>query len=71
MTDGAAPWATARPGWAAKLSRLLHGFPEGDVLPQAERAADLGLDPTPLLAVVSELLRLYADALRLPDPTGL
>jgi len=24
-----------------------------------------------LLAVVSELLRLYADALRLPDPTGL
>ena len=56
---------------AAKLSRLLHEFPEGDVLPQAERAADLGLDPTPLLAVVSELLRLYADALRLPDPTGL
>jgi hypothetical protein len=41
------------------------------VLPQAERAADLGLDPTPLLAVVSELLRLYADALRLPNPTGL
>jgi MHS family proline/betaine transporter-like MFS transporter len=33
--------------------------------------ADLGLDPTPLLAVVSELLRLYADALRLPNPTGL
>jgi hypothetical protein len=24
-----------------------------------------------LLAVVSELLRLYADALRLPDPTDL
>lgn len=38
------PQATARPGLAAKLSRLLHGFPEGDVLPQAERAADLGLD---------------------------
>jgi hypothetical protein len=56
---------------AAKLSRVLHGFLEGDVLPQAERAADLGLDPTPLLAVVSELLRLYADALRLPNPTGL
>jgi hypothetical protein len=33
--------------------------------------ADLGLDPTPLLAVVSEFLRLYADALRLPNPTGL
>jgi hypothetical protein len=56
---------------AAKLSRVLHGFLEGDVLPQAERAADLGLDPTPLLAVVFELLRLYADALRLPNPTGL
>jgi hypothetical protein len=52
---------------AAKLSRVLHGFLEGDVLPQAERAADLGLDPTPLLAVVSEFLRLYADALRLPN----
>jgi len=56
---------------AAKPSRILHGFLEGDVLPQAERAADLGLDPTPLLAVVSELLRLYADALRLPNPAGL
>jgi hypothetical protein len=48
----------------AKLSRLLHGFLEGDVLPQAERAADLGLDPAPLLAVVSDVLRLYADALK-------
>lgn len=37
----------------------------------AAEVADLGLDPTPLLAVVSELLRLYADALRLPNPTGL
>jgi hypothetical protein len=27
----------------AKLSRLLHGFLQGDVLPQAERAADLAL----------------------------
>jgi hypothetical protein len=50
-------------GTAAKLSRLLHSFLEGDVLPQAERAADLGLDPTPMLAVVAELLRLYAEAL--------
>jgi hypothetical protein len=50
-------------GMAAKLGRLLHAFLEGDVLPQAERAADLGLDPTPMLAVVAELLRLYADAL--------
>jgi hypothetical protein len=54
---------------AAKLSRLLHAFLEGDVLPQAERAASLGLDPTPLLAVVSEVLRLHADALK-PLETG-
>ena len=53
----------------ARLSRLLEGFLLGDVLPQAERAADLGLDPTPLLAVVSDVLRLYADALERPQPT--
>jgi hypothetical protein len=52
----------------AKLSRLLHGFLQGDVLPQAERAADLGLDPTPLLAVVSDVLRLYVDALEPRQP---
>jgi len=52
----------------AKLSRLLHGFLQGDVLPQAEHAADLGLDPTPMLAVVSDVLRCYADALDEPAP---
>jgi hypothetical protein len=36
---------------------------EGDVLPQVQRAVDLALDPAPLLAVVSDVLRLYADAL--------
>ena len=50
-----------------KLSRLLHAFLEREVLPQAERAADLGLDPTPLLTVVSDVLRLYAGALERPD----
>jgi hypothetical protein len=40
---------------------------EGEVLPQAARAADLGLDPTPFLAVVSDVLRLYAEALERPD----
>jgi hypothetical protein len=54
-------------GVGAKLSRLLHGFLEGEVLPQAARAADLGLDPTPFLAVVSDVLRLYAEALEHPD----
>ena len=52
----------------AKLSRLLYGFLQGDGLPQAERAADLGLDPTPLLAVVSDVLRIYVDALAPPQP---
>jgi hypothetical protein len=53
---------------AAKLSRLVHAFLEADVLPQAERAAGMGLDPTPLLAVVGDVLRLYADALERPEP---
>ena len=47
----------------AKLSRLLHGFLHSDILPQARRAAGQGIDPTPLLAVTAEVLRLYADAL--------
>jgi hypothetical protein len=54
-------------GVGIKLSRLLHGFLEREVLPQAERAAELGLDPTPLLTAVSDVLRLYADALERPD----
>ena len=54
-------------GVGAKLSRLLHGFLEAEVLPQAERAAALGLDPTPFLAVVSDVLRLYAVALDRPE----
>jgi hypothetical protein len=49
-----------------KLSRLLDAFLEAEVLPQAERAAELGIDPTPLLAVVSDVLRLYSYALERP-----
>jgi hypothetical protein len=51
-------------GVGAKLSRLLHGFLAEEVLPQAERA--VGLDPAPFLAVVSDVLRLYAEALERP-----
>jgi hypothetical protein len=51
----------------ATLSRLLHSFLDGEVLPQAARAAEPGLDPTPFLAVVSDVLRLYAEALERPD----
>jgi hypothetical protein len=54
----------------AKLSRLLRAFVETEVLPQAERAADLGLDPASLLAVVADVLRLYAVALEDHGPTG-
>ena len=49
-----------------KLSRRLFGFIQTEVLPNARRAADQGLDPTPLFAVVTDILRLYADALEHP-----
>jgi hypothetical protein len=57
-------------GSAAKLSRLLLGFLETEVLPQATRAADQGIDPTPLFSVVSGVLRLYADAIEDPGIIG-
>jgi hypothetical protein len=47
----------------ARLNRLLFGFWEGEVLPQAMSAAELGIDPTPLLDVVATVLRMYADGL--------
>jgi hypothetical protein len=50
-----------------KLNRLLLGFLEAEVLPQAMRAAELGVDPTPIFAVVTGVLRVYADALERPD----
>jgi hypothetical protein len=62
---GNAPVAEAT---GAKLSRILCGFLQGEVLPQAERAAGLGLDPTPMLAVVADVLRRYADALEHREP---
>jgi hypothetical protein len=57
-------------GSAAKLSRLLLGFLQTEVLPQATRAADQGIDPTPLFGVVAGVLRLYADALEGPELAG-
>jgi hypothetical protein len=62
---GAAPVAEAT---GAKLSRILCPFLQGEVLPQAERAAGFGLDPTPMLAVVADVLRLYAAALKHRGP---
>jgi hypothetical protein len=57
-------------GIAAKLSRLLVGFLQSEVLPQACRAAELGIDPTPQFAVVADVLRRYADALQRPEGAG-
>ena len=57
-------------GIGLKLSRQLLGFLQTEVLPQAGRAADQGLDPAPLFAVVTDILRLYAEALQRPEASG-
>jgi hypothetical protein len=57
-------------GIGVKLNRLLFGFLEAEVLPQARRAVDQGLDPTPLFDVVTDILRLYTDALQRPEDAG-
>jgi putative methionine-R-sulfoxide reductase with GAF domain len=54
-------------GMGHKLSQLLLGFLATEVVPLAERLAELGIDPTPLFATASGILRLYADALERPD----
>jgi putative methionine-R-sulfoxide reductase with GAF domain len=55
-------------GVGHKLSQLLLGFLTTEVLPLANRLAELGIDPTPLLAATGGILRLYADTLEHPDP---
>jgi hypothetical protein len=58
-------------GIGAKLNRQLLGFLQAEVLPQANRAAEMGVDPTPLFDTVVRVLRTYADALeRPPSPDG-
>jgi hypothetical protein len=59
--------AAVAEGIGAKLNRLLFGFLEAEVLPQAMRAAELGIDPTPWLNVIAKVLRRYADGLERPD----
>jgi hypothetical protein len=54
-------------GIGAKLNRQLLAFLKAEVLPQANRAAEMGVDPTPLFAVVVRVLRTYADALQRPS----
>ena len=50
-------------GVGHKLSQLLLGFLTLEVVPLANRLAELGIDPTPLLAATTGILRLYADTL--------
>ena len=58
-------------GIGAKLNRQLLAFLKAEVLPQANQAAGLGVDPTPMFAMVVRVLRTYADALeRRPSPNG-
>jgi GAF domain-containing protein len=54
-------------GMGCRLSQLLLGFLAAEVVPMAERLAELGIDPTPLFATASGILRLYADTLERPD----
>ncbi|HEX5877012.1 MAG TPA: GAF and ANTAR domain-containing protein [Actinomycetota bacterium] len=70
--DGeAAAFLEQRPGADGvghKLSQLLLGFLTTEVGPLANRLAELGMDPTPLFATTSGILRLYADTLEHPNP---
>jgi hypothetical protein len=56
-------------GIGAKLNRQLLGFLKTEVLPEANRAAELGVDPTPLFDMVIRVLRTYADSLERPPDT--
>ena len=55
-------------GIGAKLNRQLLAFLKAEVLPQANQAAEMGVDPTPLFDTVVQVLRTYADALERPPP---
>ena len=55
-------------GVGRKLSQQLLGFLATEVVPLANRLAELGIDPTPLFAATSGILRLYADTLEHPNP---
>jgi putative methionine-R-sulfoxide reductase with GAF domain len=54
-------------GIGHKLSQLLLGFLATEVVPMANRLAELGIDPTPLFTVTSGVMRLYADTLERPE----
>jgi GAF domain-containing protein len=57
-------------GIGHKLSQQLLGFLRTEVVPLANRLAELRIDPTPLFVTTSGILRLYADTLERPTLTG-
>ena len=57
-------------GIGGKLTNMLLGFLQTEVLPEARRESDQGVDPTPLFALVSTVLRQYADAIERPEGAG-
>jgi hypothetical protein len=62
--------AAAGEGIGVKLANMLLGFLQTEVLPEARRESDQGVDPTPLFALVSRVLREYADAIERPEGAG-
>lgn len=57
-------------GIGHRLSLQLLGFIGTEVVPLANRLVELGIDPSPLLAETSGILRLYADTLERPTLPG-
>jgi hypothetical protein len=57
-------------GIGVKLSNMLLSFLQTEVLPEARRQSDQGVDPTSLFALVSGVLRQYADAIERPEGAG-
>jgi hypothetical protein len=57
-------------GIGIKLSNVLLGFLQTEVLPEARRELDHGVDPTPLFALVTNVLRHYANAIERPEGAG-
>jgi hypothetical protein len=70
LDAGVASFLKQEPGadWLGdRLSLLLLGFLATEVVPLANRLAELGIDSTPLFAAASGVLRLYADTLERRD----
>jgi hypothetical protein len=57
-------------GIGVKLSNVLLGFLQTEVLPEARRESEQGVNPTPLFALVTGVLREYADAIERDEGAG-